>query len=302
MRDTLNGISIFVHAAGAESFTKAADQLGLSRSAVGKAIARLESRLNTRLFHRTTRGQSLTDRGQKFYERCLVVVAEMEAAEAVLDADATGPSGILRVSAPLLLGRQCVAPILIDFTQQYQELELDLRFSDHIVDLVEDRIDLAIRIGPLPDRAGHVARKLGSFDMVVCASYDYLCTRGQPTSLEELAGHDCLPFTRGGGRPEPWRFTSPNGPVLEYIPSGRIRLNDLQAIVDATLSGAGVACLPAWLVRDRIRDNSLTPLMVDHRAVGNDVFAVRAQAPHVLTKVRTAVSELVKRMPSQLGA
>lgn len=301
MVDWLSGIPIFVQAATAGSFAKAGDQLGLTRSAVGKAVARLEERLDTRLFHRTTRGQSLTDRGREFYERCLIIMADIEAAEAVLDGDGAAPSGVLRVTAPVLLGRQCVAPVLIDLAGRHERLELDLRFSDQFMDLVEERIDLAVRIGPLPDRAGQIARKIGAFDMTVCASSSYLSARGHPASPGDLSRYDCLPFSRRGGRPEPWRLMSADGSITELVTAGRIRLNDLDAIVDAAAAGRGIACLPSWLVRKHVRENTLTPILTTYRAIGNAVYAVRPQAPRVPTKIRIAIDALARRMPNLLG-
>jgi DNA-binding transcriptional LysR family regulator len=302
LTDRLSGISIFVRAAGAGSFARAAGQLGVTRSAVGKSIARLEERLRTRLFHRTTRGQSLTERGEEFYARCLVIMAELDAAEAALDADNSGLSGSLRVSAPVLLGRQCVAPILVAFARQHPKLELDLRFSDHLVDLVEERIDLAVRIGPLPDRAGQIARRLGSFDMVVCAAPDYLAARGVPARPEDLSEHHCLFFSRRGGRLEPWRFERSDGSTIEIVTAGRIRFDDLDAIADAAVAGAGLACLPTWLVKKRIKNGALVAILTGYRAIGNDVYAVRSRSRHVPSKVRVATGELAGRMPDVLCA
>lgn len=298
--DRLSGISIFVQAAGAGSFAKTAQQLGLTRSAVGKAVARLEERLNTRLFHRTTRGQSLTDGGQAFYERCLVIMADIESAEAALDQAGSSPSGVLRVSAPVLLGRQCVAPIMIALSQRHARLVVDLRFSDQFVDLVEDRIDVAVRIGPLPDRAGQICLKLGGFDMIVCAAPSYLAKRGCPAMPEDLSRHDCLPFYRRG-RPEPWRFMAPDGSTAELATEGRIRFDDLDSIVDAAVDGIGITCQPSWLVKGRISEGSLRPILKEYRAVGNDVFAVRQQAQHIFSKVRIAVDELADQMPRLLS-
>ncbi|PTQ12714.1 LysR family transcriptional regulator [Sphingomonas oleivorans] len=298
MVDRLSGISIFVQAAEAGSFARAADRIGLSRSAVGKAIARLEERLGTRLFHRTTRGQSLTDDGQAFHERCLRVLAELEAAEAVLDDGGRSPSGMLRVSAPVLLGRRCVAPILLDLVRRHPQLELDLGFSDQLVDLVEERVDLAVRVGPLPDRAGLMARMLGTFRMVVCAAPAYLAERGAPLTPADLADHDCLPYAYRGGRVEPWRLTGPDGRLEEIQPRSRIRLNDLDAIAEAAMAGAGLACLPCWLVADRVRAGDLAILFGKYRATGSEVHAVWPQARHLPSRVRATIDELSTHMPA----
>lgn len=301
MVDRLNGISIFVQAAAAGSFTKAAERLGSTRSAVGKAIARLEERLATRLFQRTTRGQSLTDRGREFYERCLNIMAELEAAEASLEGERAAPAGLLRVTAPVLLGRQCVAPILIDLLRRHARLEIDLHFSDQFVDLVEERFDLAVRIGPLPDRAGLIARRLGTFDMVVCAAPSYLATCGEPASPEDLLQRECLSYSRRDGRLEPWRLRSPSGSVVEIAATGRIRLNDLDAIVDAAAAGHGLTCQPNWLLKRHLRERTLMPVLTNCRAIGNDVYAVRPQAPYLPARVRVAIDELAARMPRLLA-
>ena len=149
--DRLGGIEVFVQAAEAGSFALAADRLNLTRSAVGKSIARLEARLGARLFHRTTRQQSLTDAGQAYYDRCVRALAELHDAEAELDSGRRSPQGRLRVSAPLVFGRHCVAPVLRELALQYPQLQIDISFNDRVVDLIEEGYDLGIRIGPLPD-------------------------------------------------------------------------------------------------------------------------------------------------------
>ncbi|MGX1164146.1 DNA-binding transcriptional LysR family regulator [Bradyrhizobium sp. USDA 372] len=301
MVDRLSGISVFVQVADSGSFARASEQLGLTRSAVGKTIARLEERLGVRLFNRTTRAQSLTDEGQSFYERCQRILADIQAAEAALGGSDRSPTGVLRVSAPVLLGRLCVAPILVGLTRRHPSMELDLRFADHLVDLVEERIDLAVRIGPLPDRAGLIARSLDAFDMVVCAAPTYLAMRGCPSDLSELPSHDCLPYARRGGRAEPWRFATKDGAVIEFAVGGRIRLDDLEAVAEAAVDGAGIACLPTWLVDSRLQSGQLVRVLNDHRALGNSVYAVWSQAAHAPSRVRVAVNELRQCMPARLA-
>lgn len=300
MVDRLKGISVFLRAADAGSFARASEQLGLTRSAVGKTIARLEERLSVRLFNRTTRAQSLTEEGQTFYECCQRIVAELDAVEAMLSGGGHSPTGVLRVSAPVLLGRLCVAPILVGLTRQHSLIELDFRFADQLVDLVEERIDLAVRIGPLPDRAGLTASRLGAFDMKVCGAPAYIAARGRPSDLNDLSGHDCLPYARRGGRAEPWRFATKDGAVTELAVGGRIRLDDLEAVAEAAIDGAGLACLPAWLVDSQLRSGRLVSVLDDHRALGNSVYAVWSQTAHVPSKVRVTIDELRRCMPVRL--
>jgi len=170
MTDRLSGVAVFVQAAEAGSFALAASRLGLSRSAVGKSASRLEGRLGVRLFHRTTRSQRLTGDGQVLYESCVRALTEIEAAETALDTGRREPSGRLRVSATVLFGRRCVAPILLALARRHPRLEVELSFNDRPVDLVEEGFDLAVRNGALPDNAGLMARRLVGQRMTVCAA------------------------------------------------------------------------------------------------------------------------------------
>lgn len=195
MSDRLSGISVFVTAVEAGSFALAASRLHLSRSAVGKTIARLEQRLGVRLFHRTTRSQSLTDDGALFYER-LRALEEIRSAETLLESGKRQVSGRLRVSMPVLFGRMCIAPLLTDLTREHPGLELELSFSDRVVDLIEDGFDMAIRNGTLANSSGLVARRIGDHRMTLCASPAYLQRCGEPHSIEQLAQHEAVTYTR----------------------------------------------------------------------------------------------------------
>jgi DNA-binding transcriptional LysR family regulator len=178
MGQRLQGIEEFVAAVEAGSFALAAQRLHVTRSAVAKSIARLEARLDTRLFQRTTRSQSLTQEGHGYYERCRRVLAELEAGEALADAARDTARGIVRVSLPAMLGRLKVGPLLIALAQRHPGLTLELGFTDRRVDLVEEGIDLALRSGELPDTTQLVARPVGVQWMVLCAAPAYLAERG----------------------------------------------------------------------------------------------------------------------------
>ena len=196
MSERLQGIEAFVAAVEAGSFALAATRLGRTRSAVGKSIARLEQRLAVRLFQRTTRSQSLTDDGQAYYERCRRALDELDAADAAVEAGRHAPTGTLRMSMPALFGRVCVAPLLMELASEHQDLRLDLQFSDRRVDLVEERVDLALRSGPLDDSSTLAARLLGHQWMGLYAAPSYLARHGRPASWQavvEAAPHHGLP-------------------------------------------------------------------------------------------------------------
>ena len=300
MTDTLKDIPVFVASVEAGSFAQAAVRLHLSRSAVGKSIARLEERLGVRLFHRTTRSQRLTDNGALFYERCLRALEEIRGAESQLETGKHQVSGRLRVAMPVLFGRQCIAPLLIELAQEHPGLELEMSFSDRIVDLVEEGFDMAVRNGTLADSAVLVARRLGVHRMVLCAAPDYLIKNGQPQSVDDLRQYTAINYTRAG-RVLPWQLMDYDGTSRTFIPRSSLNMDDLQAICDAALAGHGLAWLPCWMVIKEIQQGDLVPLLKQAPDVRFDVHAVWQQTPHLPLRVRIAIDMLVKRLPAVMS-
>lgn len=296
MSERLKGIEVFVQAVEAGGFARAAERLHLSRSAVGKSIARLEQRLGVRLFHRTTRRQSVTEAGQAFYERCLRALAELEAAEAALDCGRGAPSGRLRVSASVLFGRHCVAPVLLALLQRHPKLELELSLGDRVVDLVEEGFDLAVRLGALRDSASLATRRLGHYQMAIWAAPSYLAEQGRPAGLEDLAGHRSLVYARPGYE-VPWQVGDPDGRIRELRIASRLRLDDLQAIADAAVAGAGLAWLPCWLAVPHAQAGRLEPVLGHHSAVGSDIHLVWPRTRYLPAKTRAAIDALVAEIP-----
>jgi DNA-binding transcriptional LysR family regulator len=300
MSDRLTGVSVFVEAVEAGGFSAAAARLNLSRSAVGKTIARLETRLGARLFHRTTRSQNLTEDGQAFYERCLRALDEIRTGEAMLDSGRREIAGRLRVSMPVLFGRHCVAPVLTDIARQHPKLELDLDFSDRLVDLMEDGFDLAVRNGALGDGAGLMVRRLAYQRMTVCAAPAYLEARGSPRTPQELGDYDAIAYGRSG-RIREWSFPRDNAPPLALTPPARLRFDDLEAIADAAVAGMGLAWLPCWLIRDRTLSGELVRVLDDWPGALFDIYAVWPQTPHLPLRVRLAVDTLAQTLPTLMG-
>ncbi|MGS2870911.1 LysR substrate-binding domain-containing protein [Enterobacter huaxiensis] len=300
MTDTLKDIPVFVAAVEAGSFAQAAIRLHLSRSAVGKSIARLEERLGVRLFHRTTRSQSLTDSGALFYECCLRALEEIRGAESLLETGKQQVTGRLRVAMPVLFGRQCVAPLLIELVQEHPGLELEMSFSDRVVDLVEEGFDMAVRNGTLQDSSVLVARKLGEHRMVLCAAPEYLLKKGQPQSVDDLSQHTAINYLRAG-RVLPWQLMDSEGTSRTFTPRSSLNMDDLQAICDAALTGHGIAWLPCWMAVKDIHQGKLVPLMKQAPDVHFDVHAVWQQTPHLPLRVRMAIDTLASRLPSVMS-
>ncbi|HDV8209752.1 TPA: LysR family transcriptional regulator [Enterobacter hormaechei] len=300
MTDTLKDIPVFVASVEAGSFAQAAVRLHLSRSAVGKSIARLEERLGVRLFHRTTRSQRLTDNGALFYERCLRALEEIRGAESQLETGKHQVNGRLRVAVPVLFGRQCIAPLLIELAQEHPGLELEMSFSDRVVDLVEEGFDMAVRNGALADSSVLVARRLGEHRMVLCAAPDYLLKNGQPQTVDDLRQHTAINYTRAG-RVLPWQLMDYDGTSRTFIPRSSLNMDDLQAICDAALAGHGLAWLPCWMVIKEIQQGDLVPLLKQAPDVRFDVHAVWQQTPHLPLRVRIAIDMLVIRLPAVMS-
>jgi DNA-binding transcriptional LysR family regulator len=307
MSERLNGIEAFVAAVEAGNFALAAQRLRLTRSAVGKSVARLEARLGARLFHRTTRSQRLTDDGQAYYERCRRALAELDAADAAVEAGRTTPAGRVRLSVPALIGRARVAPLLLELGRTHPALAFDVSFSDRRVDLVEDGIDLAVRSGPLGDSAVLAARLLGHQWMGLYASPDYLAAHGRPTDLRALtadrAAHAYVGYVRPTG-PHPWQFHDAAGRLVDFAVPSRFDFgcDSLEVAALAAIQGVGLARLPAWLVADALADGRLLRVFEEPRPFGYALHAVWLHARALPPKTRAVIDLLAERLPPLLAA
>ncbi|WP_342729227.1 LysR family transcriptional regulator [Bradyrhizobium sp. B097] len=294
--DRLTSMAVFLRAVDLGSFAAAAEALEMSGPMVGKHVRFLEERLGVRLIHRTTRRQSLTEFGQAYYERCRAVLAEADAADALAADQLSEPRGRLKVTMPALLGRHCVAPLLLRLAQKYPALELDLSFGDPVADLMDGGYDLAIRTGDLDEQSGVIARRLARQRMVVCGSRAYLKAHGRPRTLDELGQHQAIVYRRLG-RARPWLFPRDGQPPREVWPAGRLRLDDLEAIADAAARGMGLAWLPSWLVRERLERGALIRVLGNEGELPYDCHALWLPTPRLPLKVRLAVDALAAALP-----
>ena len=232
--ERMRDIHAFVHVAEAKSFTAAAERIGLSRSAVGKSVLRLEDRLGVRLLQRTTRSVSLTGEGAVFLERCIHILADLDEAEMSMLSHSQAPRGRLRLELPVSFGRLHVLPIVNQFMSKWPEISVNISFNDRFVDLIDEGIDLAIRLGGSDD-SRLMTRLLAPHHLVTCASPAYLKIHGVPRNIDELASHSCLAFVHGG-RPGDWRFNV-DGHIRTVAVNGRFSSTNAEALRDATLAG-----------------------------------------------------------------
>ncbi|MGO4700787.1 LysR family transcriptional regulator [Dyella sp. 2RAB6] len=291
MIDLFNDVPAFVAAAEAGSFSAAGRQLHLSRSAVGKAIARIEARLGVRLFNRTTRAQLLTDEGRAFLARCVRATAELREGAALLEAGRRSVHGVLRVTMPVLYGRLKVAPLLLRLADEYPELTIELDLRDRRVSLVEEGFDLAIRSGSIGTTVGLSSRVVGRHATVLCAAPSLLERLGMPSSLDELGRYDALVYHRDGWS-EPWAFPGEDGRMQLIEPPSRTRAADLGILLDAAVSGRGIAWLPDWLIEDALGTGRLLRLLPDLPARHHDIHLLWATATVVPARLQVAIAAL----------
>ncbi|MDI5929353.1 LysR family transcriptional regulator [Rhizobium leguminosarum] len=291
--DQLNGVIAFLHSAEALSFTAAAAKLGITKSAVGKSVTKLEERLGIKLLHRSTRRLSLTPDGEAYYASVRHALGEIAAAETTLLSRSQVISGRLRIDAPAAFGRQILMPLLLDFSRAYSDLTLSLSFTDKIVDPVEEGVDLTIRFGETRDCTGLISKKLTEQPSVVVASSSYLAARGTPQSVADLQQHDCI--CGFGGNSASWRIKGSDGAAVRYLPPVSHQFGDGEAIVQAALAGLGLCQMPHSLVRAHLEKGTLTSVLEQVADVPVSVYAVWPVTRHLLPRVRTVVDFLAEK-------
>jgi DNA-binding transcriptional LysR family regulator len=267
--DRFAELKTFCIVAASAGFSPAARQLGLATSSVTRMVDALEQRLGAVLLNRSTRSVTLTDAGRTYYEEAQRILEQLDAADDAVADRAAGLGGVLRVAAPVTFAAMYIAPILPELRARHPRLSLDLRLSDTAVNLIDESIDVAIRIGGLDPQTNLVARRLTGHRRVLCASPHYLATRGVPEYPADLANHDCLQFTFADNR-RVWRLrrndpigdvTADDMPVEEIPVNSVVQANNGELLRQAALAGLGVAMLARWLVQRDLQDGSLIQVL-----------------------------------------
>jgi DNA-binding transcriptional LysR family regulator len=257
--DKFNGFLPFVRTAELGSFVAAGRSLGLSPSAVGKAVARLEQQVGIRLFQRSTRTLRLTEEGRVFLERCRRILDDLDDAYATMSQSLERPRGRLRVSTPIIT-YHLLLPIIPKFVEEYPEIELDFDFNDHLVDLIEDGVDVAMRSGELPDSRLN-ARTLRPFRVLLCASPAYLARYGTPVKLHDLCDHVAIRFRfPNSGKVQDWPIADDFDLRIRTV----MTCNNMEAVLGATVRGLGIGSMPDFLVKEALENGSLQVILADH--------------------------------------
>lgn len=294
-RANLNEILIFMAVVDEESFVAGGQAMGLTRSAAGKAVSRLEDRLGVRLLNRTTRALSLTEEGRAFYEKGLQVLAAVEEAEASVSAATGRPRGLLRLTVPDAYGKLVILPIVKSYLEAWPDVQAEISFTDRQADLIEEGFDLGVRIGNAAPDSRLVARVVATYEAVLCASPSYLSRHGSPKSLDDLHAHDCLIFSSRNRR-QGWRFRAEDGGWVKAPARSRLRLDSGQAIRDAAVAGLGIAYLPSFLVEEELSDRLLRRVLPDLQAEGVTVSAIYPTRRLLEPRVRQFIDLLTQRL------
>jgi DNA-binding transcriptional LysR family regulator len=293
--DKLASLKAFVKVVELGSFAEAGRRLRLSRSAVSKYIADLENDLGVQLLHRTTRRASPTENGQAYFERALVILADLDAADRSVAHLQSTPRGLLRVNAPMSFGTIRLGPLIADFMALYPELQIQLVLSDEQVDPVQEGLDVTLRIAE-PESSSLVARRITPIERAICASPDYLARRGTPAHPDDLRDHNCLTygFLSTGNQ---WKLAGPDGDHW-IAPSWTLCANNAEVLRDAAVKGCGIALLPVFIAEQELASGALRRIMADYAAPALALYAIYPPTRHLAVKVRLFIDFLVERLGS----
>jgi DNA-binding transcriptional LysR family regulator len=286
-------MAVFAKVVESASFAAAARHFDISPAMVSKHIRTLEERLGVRLLNRTTRRVSATEVGQAYYERCLRILSEVEDAERAAGDLQAAPRGLLRVTTSVSFGAHRLAPAIADYLVAYPDVSVELILQHNYVDLVEERIDLAIRLGQLSD-SSLITKKLYAVEMVLCASPGYLAANGTPQKPRDLVKHNCLVYTYA--TPRAWSFTDQKNGKAEVIRiSGRLLANSGDALLAFALKDTGIVLAPDYLVADELAAGRLIRLLPEYKTQETPVYAVYPHSHYLSAKTRTFIDFLTTR-------
>lgn len=301
--ERLKGIDVFVCVSESGSFKAAAEKMNLTGSAISKSIARLESRLGTRLFHRTTRRLSLTDAGIAFYRTCTGVLADLEEAELSLQAEMTEPRGRIRIDLPGAFGRAQVLPIILRFVQDHPLLIPHISFSDGFIDPLQEGVDVVVRIGGAdvwPDTVGH--RYLATEWHTFCASPAYLARHGIPLTDRDLEHHPCIAYGWVDGKVSPWSFAGDRtGETIRRQVPAQLVVGNGEGLVMAVSAGCGIAQLPSWLIKRQLEEGTLVEVLPHLATEGMAINLAWIKSRQALPKVRALLEVLAAGLTSLGG-
>ena len=290
--DMVKSMQVYVAVVEGGSFVHAAERFDTSTASISRQVAALEAHLAVRLLQRTTRRLSMSEPGRAFYERAQQILSDIAETEAVIGQQSTQPSGLLRVSVPVSYGLREFARILPGFRARYPGLRLDLDLSDRTVDLVNDSVDVAVRVGASP-ALNLIARKIAPVNIIVCASPDYLARRGFPQTPHDLAGHEVLAYSLLASG-DTWNFKNNEGVEQAVRTEPSVHANNGDLLRELAVAGGGIIASPDFIVAKDLARGALVPLLQDWPMAESHVFAVYLSRKFLSPKVRVFIDYLVE--------
>ena len=298
--DRITGMQLFVRVVETGSFSKASGDLGITQPTATKHIAALEARLGARLLHRSTRGVTATEVGTLYYDKCKAIQRELEEADNLATLLQSRVGGTLRVSTSVAFGRRIVTPLALRFMAEHPDIAIDLGFDDRYVNLVEQGVDIALRMGRLAD-SSLGARYLGVNPWLAAAAPAYLARRGTPRTPAELPAHDCLVYSSVQGD-DRWTFTAASGEETSTPVKGPLRSNNLSAVLEACRAGLGLAVLPWYVARESLAQAAIVPVLADHVLPSQQLHAVFPSPKLLPGKVRSFIDFLQRELAAEWWA
>lgn len=285
----LNEMAVFVHVVDAGSFTGAARNLDLPKSTVSRKITQLEERLGVRLIQRTTRSLRLTETGNAYYAQCSRILSEIQDANIAVTRMQSTPTGTLRVTAPMLFGSAVLPKLIAGYLEKHPQVTIDMVLTDQRLDLVQEGVDLAFRVGQLED-SSLIGRHLGDARGVICASPEYVKKHGMPSHPDELENHPLLTLTSWSN----WQLEGPEHQIHSHHVKPRIQVNDFASLYRLTLEGLGISAMPAMLAATGIREGRLVPVLPDWPFEASPIHALYPSNRHLSAKVRSFVDHVIE--------
>ena len=292
--DRVSAVELFIRVVETGSFSKAAADLKITQPTATKAIAATEARLGVRLVHRSSRGVTPTEAGQHFYDKCKLIQAAIDEAEHIAVQRQGSRGGLLRINTSVAFGRRVLVPLVLAYMRQQPDVRVDVGFDDRYVDLVEQGVDVAVRMGEMADSTLG-ARYLGINPWLMVASPGYLAQCGSPESADALRGHRCIVYSSVQGD-DRWRLTPPHGSQVSVPVSGPLRSNNLSTVLAAASAGMGLAILPWYVAREALEHGEVVPVLADHALPAQNMHAVFPSPKLLPAKVTAFIEYLCARL------
>ena len=300
--DTLDSMRMFVRVVEAGSFTKAASLSSVSTPQMSRAITDLESRLHTRLLHRTTRHMSLTEAGERYLQHCEQILAQVDLAEAEAAGAGGQPSGKLRVHATTTFGQHHLAPLIARYNRRFPDVLIELVLAQRVPDMVDEGFDVSVVVARSLADSALVSQRIGSLYTILCASPGYLATHGTPLRLADLNKHTCLQLVLPDVPLGQWHFEDVDDPVFRLARPVPFTVNVSEALAEAIREGMGIGPLPISVALPALRDGSLVRVLPEHRLRANHVYALYASRRYLDAKIKTLVEFFREQVPLSLAA